>query len=118
MPPDAASPAKVERRALPVPAFQCAVVEDLAWHAPAEPIDSKRFWKHRRDEAVFVWLSEYEGHRLIDARTWFTAPEGSLKPGRGPVCAVRHLPPAAVNKALSKARELGLVDPDGEPRGQ
>jgi|HubBroStandDraft_1064217.scaffolds.fasta_scaffold649449_1 ABC-type amino acid transport substrate-binding protein len=79
------------------------------------PIEVARFWKNRRGEAIVVRLSTYEGHTLIDQRTWFTATDGALKPGKGLACAVRHLPElaAAVNKALTKARELGLVDTDG-----
>jgi hypothetical protein len=60
-------------------------------------------------------LSEYHGHILTDQRNWFTAPQGTLKPSKGLACSVRHLPElaSAVNKALAKARELGLIGAEG-----
>jgi Transcriptional Coactivator p15 (PC4) len=78
----------------------------------AEPIEIAKFWKNRKGEAIIVRLTEYEGHPLIDARTWFTAPDGALKPGKGLACTVRHLPrlAAALNKALEQAQALGLLD--------
>jgi hypothetical protein len=78
----------------------------------AEPIEVAKFWKNRKGEAVIVRLSSYEGHILIDQRNWFTAPDGTLKPGKGLACSVRHLPElaAALNKALTEARSLGLID--------
>jgi hypothetical protein len=82
----------------------------------SEPIEIARFWKNRRGEAIVVRLSTYEGHPLIDARTWFTAADGSLKPGKGLACAVRHLPElaAALQKALVEARARGLLDEEAE----
>jgi hypothetical protein len=56
----------------------------------SEPLEIARFWKNRRGEAIVVRLSEYEGHQLVDARTWFTAADGTLKPGKGLACAVRQ----------------------------
>jgi hypothetical protein len=82
----------------------------------SEPIEIAKFWKNRRGEAIIVRLSEYEGHPLVDARAWFTAADGTLKPGKGLACAVRHLPElaAALNKALVEARTLGLIDGDAK----
>jgi hypothetical protein len=73
-------------------------------------------WKNRRGEAIVVRLSEYEGHILIDQRNWFTAQDGTLKPGKGMACSVRHLPElaAALNKALIEARARGLLDAEAE----
>jgi Transcriptional Coactivator p15 (PC4) len=78
----------------------------------SEPLEIARFWKNRRGEAIVVRLSAYEGHVLIDQRTWFTAADGTLKPGKGLACAIRHLPElaAALNKALIEARARGLLD--------
>jgi hypothetical protein len=77
-----------------------------------EPIEIARFWKNRRGEAIVVGLSTNEGHVLIDQRTWFTAADGALTPGKGLACSVRHLPElaAALNKALIEVRTLGLID--------
>jgi hypothetical protein len=44
-----------------------------------EPIEIARFWKNRRGEAIVVQLSAYEGHVLIDQRTWFTATDGRIE---------------------------------------
>jgi hypothetical protein len=80
----------------------------------SQPVEIAKFWKNRKGEAIVVRLSEYEGHILIDQRTWFTAQDGTLKPGKGLACSVRHLPElvTGLNKALAKARELGLIDRD------
>jgi hypothetical protein len=79
-----------------------------------EPIEVARFWKNRRGEAIVVRLSAYEGHDLVDLRTWFTAADGALKPGKGLACSVRHLPElaAALNRALTEARARGLLGGD------
>jgi hypothetical protein len=83
----------------------------------AEPIEIAKFWKNRKGEAIVVRLSEYEGHILIDQRAWFTAQDGTLKPGKGLACSVRHLPElaAALSKALTEARSRGLLN-DGDAR--
>jgi hypothetical protein len=82
------------------------------------PIEIARFWKNRRGEAIVARLSEYEGHILIDQCNSFTAQNGTLKPGKGLACTVRHLPElaAALNKALIEARARGLLDEKAEAR--
>jgi Transcriptional Coactivator p15 (PC4) len=80
-----------------------------------DPIEIAKFWKNRQGEAVIVTLSTYEGRNLVDLRTHFTNKEGKLNPTpRGLSIVVLRLPElaAAVNKALAKARELGLLDPE------
>jgi Transcriptional Coactivator p15 (PC4) len=59
---------------------------------------------------VRVCLTTFEGHDLIEIRTWFTA-DGKLTPGKGFAAEVKHLPRLAteIGKALTKARELGLL---------
>jgi hypothetical protein len=61
-------------------------------------------------------MSAYEGHDIVDLRTWFTAADGALRSGKGLACSVRHLPEltSALNEALAKARELGLVGAGGD----
>jgi hypothetical protein len=78
----------------------------------SEPIEVAKFWKNRKGEAVIVRLSTYEGHDLIDLRTWYTGSDGRLAPGKGLACAVRHLPElaAALNKAMAEARARGMLD--------
>jgi hypothetical protein len=58
-------------------------------------------------------LREYEGAVVIDVRKHYTAGDGTLKPTRkGIALTIRKLPDlaAAINKALRKARELGLIN--------
>jgi Transcriptional Coactivator p15 (PC4) len=85
--------------------------------ALAEPIVVVQFWKNRRGEAVRLILNRYEGRDVVDLRTWYTA-DGKLKPGKGFAAEVRHLSrlAAAFNKAVTKARELGLISDEGGGR--
>jgi Transcriptional Coactivator p15 (PC4) len=79
-----------------------------------EPIEISKFWKNRRrNESVHVTLSEYEGHCLINVRTYATGTDGIDRPTpKGVAMGIRKLPElaAAVTKALAKAKELGLLD--------
>jgi transcriptional coactivator p15 (PC4) len=80
----------------------------------AEPLIIAEWWKNRRKEVIKVRLSTYEGHNLVDVRTWF-GEEGRLKPGKGFCASVKHLPrlAAEITKALAKARQLGLIEDEG-----
>jgi Transcriptional Coactivator p15 (PC4) len=80
----------------------------------AEPITIAEWWKNRRGESVRLVLSQFQGRSIFDLRTWYTA-EGKLKPGKGFAAEVRHLPrlAAAIAKAETKARELGLIEDEG-----
>jgi Transcriptional Coactivator p15 (PC4) len=88
----------------------------------AEAITVAEFWKNRRGESIRVNLSTYKGRNLIDVRTWATDPaEGKLKPTtKGIATEVRYLPQlvAALAKAESKARELGLITSDDDGGAQ
>jgi hypothetical protein len=79
--------------------------------ALTEPIVIAEWWKNRSKESIRVCLNKYEGHALIDVRTWYQA-EGKLKPGKEFRASIKHLPrlAAEITKAVAKARELGLVD--------
>ena len=85
---------------------------------PAAPVEVAKFWKNRRrNESVHVSLSEYEGHVLINVRTYATGTDGIDRPTpKGVAMGIRKLPElaAALTKALAKARELGLIDDAGE----
>jgi hypothetical protein len=78
----------------------------------SEPITIAEWWKNRRKEAVRIRLTKYEGHTLVDVRTWYPGKDGRLQPGKGFCSSVKHLPRlvAEITKALAKASELGLVD--------
>jgi hypothetical protein len=81
----------------------------------AQPVPIAKFWKSQRDHTkhVRMELSEYEGHPLINVRIWKTGSDGIDRPTvAGIALAIRKLPELAdgINKALRKARELGLLD--------
>jgi hypothetical protein len=86
----------------------------------SEAITVSEWWKNRRGGSIRMTLSTYADRNLVDLRTWFTA-GGKLRPSKGFTAAVRHLPrlAAALAKAESKARDLGLIagDNDNEEAG-
>jgi hypothetical protein len=82
------------------------------------PVEIARFWKNRaRVESLHVSLSEYEGHALINVRIYATGTDGIDRPTqKGVAMSVRKLPELAraLATAESRARELGLLDAEGE----
>jgi hypothetical protein len=97
----------------PGPAANWRQVADAA-PALAEPITIAEWWKNRRGESIRLVLNWFEGRDIFDLRTWYTA-DGRLKPGKGFAAEVKHLPrlAAAFAKAVTKGRELGLIDDKG-----
>jgi Transcriptional Coactivator p15 (PC4) len=85
----------------------------------SEPITITEWWKNRRGEAIRLVLSQFQGRSVIDLRTWYTA-DGKLKPGKGFAADVKHLPrlTAALAKAESTARQLGLITSDDDGGAQ
>jgi hypothetical protein len=79
-----------------------------------EPIIISRFWKNRSHDAIEVSLKSFEGMNLCDVRT-FTMRDGGLVPTTKGISVViprlRDLA-KAINKAVTKAQQLGLLDPD------
>ena len=81
----------------------------------SEPVTVSRFWKSRAHDAIVVELSTYENRNVVDVRTYIMH-EGKLRPTkRGISLVVLRLPDLAkaVNRALAKAKELGLLDGEG-----
>jgi hypothetical protein len=79
-----------------------------------EPVEIAKFWKNRRHDAIVVSLSTYEGKNLVDVRM-HAMKEGRLVPTpKGLAMMVLRLPDLAkaINKAMAKAVELGLLDDD------
>ena len=75
-----------------------------------EPVIVSDFWANRRGEFVRVQLREFEGQPLVDVRKHFTNGEGKLQATKkGLALAIPPELAAAINQALAKARELGLV---------
>jgi hypothetical protein len=83
-----------------------------------EKIEIDKFWKtRRRDIAIVVSLSPYEGHNLIDVREYFVGTDGCMRPStKGLAMVVRRLPELSrsLRRALERARELGLLDDDAK----
>jgi hypothetical protein len=78
-----------------------------------EPVQISSFWKNRRHDAVVTTLSTFEGRNVVDVRTHVMDRKGCLVPTpKGVSILVLRLPELAdaVNKALAKAKELGLLD--------
>jgi Transcriptional Coactivator p15 (PC4) len=79
----------------------------------AEPVVIVEFWANRRGESIRIQLREFEGHTILDVRKHYTAADGVLRPTKkGISLAVARLPELAngIDKALIRARDLGLVD--------
>ena len=84
-----------------------------------EEIIVSRFHKNRAHDAVQVSLKSFEGMNLCDVRT-FVMRAGILVPTtKGISVVIPRLPDLAkaINKALAKAKELGLLA-DGESEGE
>jgi hypothetical protein len=85
--------------------------------APIAEIEIGKFWKNRRrDTAIVVSLSAYEGHNLVNVREHFIGRDGCMRPTtKGLAMVVRRLPEFsnAIRKALEKARELNLLPEEG-----
>jgi Transcriptional Coactivator p15 (PC4) len=83
-----------------------------------EPFEIARWWKsRRRDIAIIVSLSAYEGVNIVNVREYFTDQAGCMRPStRGLAMSVRRLPEfsRAVRLALEKSRSLGLLPEEGE----
>lgn len=72
-------------------------------------------WELNSRESLRVELHEYKGTQLIGIRKWFAGASGVMTPGKSGInLSLKHLPrlAAAINDALSKAREEGLITAD------
>ena len=81
----------------------------------SEPVEVAKFFKNRRKDVIVVSLSTYEGRNLVDVRQHFHNDKGQMRPtSKGVAMVVLRLPDLAkaVNKAMAKAKELGLLDDD------
>lgn len=76
-------------------------------------------WRRNARETIQVAIDRFQDIDTIDLRTWYTDPDGRLKPTRsGLTLALNHLPriAAVLALALDVARERGLLpkEDDGE----
>jgi hypothetical protein len=79
-----------------------------------EPIKIATRWKNRSGEEIHIRLTPFEGFDLVDMRVWRADQAGISRPGKGLALQVKHLPwlAAALARALTRARELGLINDD------
>lgn len=85
---------------------------DACHRHPPFPIIVSRFWRNRKHDAIVTTIKEYEGRVLVDVRT-YCMNRGRLVPTpRGISLVILRLPDLAkaINRALKKARALGLLD--------
>jgi hypothetical protein len=80
-----------------------------------EPVQVDSFWRNRRHEAVVSKILTHEGRNIFDLRA-HAMQNGKLVPTKkGVAVVVLRLPDLhkAITKALKRARDLGLLPPDG-----
>lgn len=78
-----------------------------------EPVIVDRLWANRHHDAVYVTLSTYRDQNLVDIRKHAMDSSGKLVPTtKGIALKITRLPDLvkAVNKALARAIELGLLN--------
>jgi hypothetical protein len=83
-----------------------------------EPIEIGKFFKNRKGDVIVVQIKSFEGVIFADARQFFTGADGISRPTKkGLAITLRHLPELVelLDKALTRARELGLIKPAGQP---
>ena len=83
-----------------------------------EPIEIGKFFKNRKGDFVVVQIKQFEGITFLDIRQFFTGEYGKSFPTKkGVAIGLRKLDELArlINKAITTARELGLIREDGEP---
>ena len=82
-----------------------------------EPIEIGKFFKNRKGDFVVVQIKEFEGITFLDIRQFFTGEDGKSFPTKkGVAIGLRKLDELVglINKAITKARELGLIREGGE----
>jgi Transcriptional Coactivator p15 (PC4) len=83
----------------------------------AEPVKVDSFWANRSHDACVVMLSTFNGHNIVDVRKHVMNGSGQLVPTpKGIALKVTRLPDLAkaIDKALRKAIDLGLLKAAGE----
>ena len=77
-----------------------------------QPIEIGKFFKNRKGDFVVVQIKQFEGITFLDIRQFFTSEDGKSVPTKkGVAIGLRKLEELAglINKAIAKARELGLL---------
>jgi hypothetical protein len=79
----------------------------------AEPIVIGKFFKNRKGDFIVVQIKQFERGTFLDIRQFFTGDDGkSLPTKKGIAVGLHKLDELAglINKAIAKARELGLLE--------
>jgi hypothetical protein len=74
-------------------------------------------WPKSNGLVVRVALDKFKGRTYINARVWYTAADGELRPAKNGIgLSVRHLPDLirAFQDALERARDLDVMEGGGE----
>jgi hypothetical protein len=77
-----------------------------------QPIEIGKFFKNRKGDFVVVQIKQFEGTTFLDIRQFFTAEDGKSFPTKkGVAIGLHKLEELAglIDKAIAKARELGLL---------
>jgi hypothetical protein len=80
-----------------------------------EPLKIDSFWANRAHDAIVVTLSTYKNHNMVDIRKHAMNAAGCLVPTpKGFALKITRLQDLqkALDTALRKARELGLIAAD------
>jgi hypothetical protein len=83
----------------------------------SEPIEIGKFFKNRKGDFVVVQIKQFEGITFLDIRQFFTGEDGKSFPTKKAIAVgLRKLDELAglIDKAISTARELGLIREGGE----
>ena len=73
-------------------------------------------WQKNSREILRVRLDTFKGQAVICCRAWYTASDGTLKPGHGGLTvSIRHLPAlaSALAKAVEAANAARLLEAKG-----
>jgi hypothetical protein len=93
-----------------MPARQCPIAEN-------EPIEIHKMSRDRRGNALVFSLKSYQGRAFFDLRTYYTDRDGIFKPtAKGITASPSKLQEIfkAIVKTVDRARELGLINEDGQ----
>ena len=68
-------------------------------------------WPLNRRERARITIDRFNGTWLFNARKWFEAEDGSIRPGKGIALGLKHLAKLAdaTSEALAITRERGLL---------
>lgn len=83
--------------------------------AIAYPVEISKMWKSARNrkQTIVLAFKQYEGHTFLDCRLFDTNADGQAVPTmKGVTVGIAQLQQfvAGVNKAVERAREMGLLE--------